>query len=274
MKNHDFHTKKAFGQNFLIDSHVLNKIINAANVEKDDCVIEIGPGIGGLTEELARRAGRVIAVEIDKKLIPILKETLSDFDNVTILNADILKTDISQVINDNSGFKSIKVVANLPYYITTPIIMEFLEKGYNIDSLTVMVQKEVAERMRSQPSKKEFGSLSLAVQYFSEPTIVANVPQNCFIPRPNIDSAVIHLKVLKEPVVQVKNVEFMFKVIKFAFAQRRKTLVNCLFNSGMFNMTKEQIIGVLLKAGFDSNTRGETLGLSEFAKISDTLLEE
>ncbi len=270
INKYDFNFKKNFGQNFLIDSHVLSKIITSAEICRDDVVIEIGPGIGTLTAAAAEKAFKVIAVEIDKTLIPILRDTLSCFDNVEIINEDILKVDI-QEIADRFCDKNLKIVANLPYYITTPIIMSILEKRLPVDSITVMVQKEVAYRMGAKPSTKDYGSLSLSVQYFCEPYIVANVPQNCFIPRPNVDSAVIRLTLLKSPPVEVKDINLMFSVIKSAFSQRRKTLINCIFNTGGLGLSKENIAEILREAGFDERVRGETLALSDFAAITDII---
>ena len=230
-KKYNFNFQKKFGQNFLIDEHVLDKIIRAAEITKDDYVLEIGPGIGTMTQYLAERARQVTAVEIDTNLIPILKETLSDYDNVTVINEDILKVDIKKLAEEYNGGKPIKVVANLPYYITTPIIMGLFESGVPIDNITVMVQKEVADRMQVGPGSKDYGALSLAVQYYAEPYIVANVPPNCFIPRPNVGSAVIRLTRHQTPPVEVKDRELMFKLIRASFNQRRKTLLNGLNNS-------------------------------------------
>jgi len=272
INKYEFTFKKNLGQNFLIDRHVLNKIILSAEICENDVVIEIGPGIGTLTAELAENAFKVIAVEIDKTLIPILDDTLSRFDNIEIINEDILKVDIKKIAERYTD-KNIKVVANLPYYITTPIIMEILEKQFPIMSLTVMVQKEVAYRMGAEPSSKDYGALSLSVQYFCKPYIVANVPQNCFMPRPNVDSAVIRLTVLKEPAVFTKDVKLMFNIIKSAFSQRRKTLLNCIFNTGGFGFSKNDIAEILKGAGFDEKVRGETLTLSDFARLSDVVYE-
>ncbi len=273
ISEYEFTFKKKFGQNFLIDNHVLDKIISSAEIDKSDVVIEIGPGIGTLTAAIAEKAFKVIAVEIDRTLIPILRDTLSEFYNIEIINEDILKVDISAIAEKYSD-KNIKVVANLPYYITTPIIMEILERRLPIESMTVMVQKEVASRMGAEPSSKDYGSLSLSVQYFCKPYIVANVPRNCFIPRPNVDSAVIRLTILKEPSAETKDVKLMFDIIKSAFSQRRKTLINCIFNSGNLGFSKEEIMEILNKAGFDERVRGETLKLSDFAKLSDIIYEK
>ncbi len=267
-----FNFKKSYGQNFLIDTHVLNKIINSAELTKDDYVIEIGPGIGSLTQELCSKAGKVTAIEIDKKLIPILNESLSEFENLDIINEDVLKVDLHELIK-NSGYGSAKVVANLPYYITTPIIMGLLENKVPIKSIIVMVQKEVAARMQSKPGTKDYGSLSLAVQYRADAYLVANVPQNCFMPRPNVDSAVIRLTPLETPKVEVRDEVFFFEIIKSAFSMRRKTLVNCFFNSGICN-SKEEIAKVLVECGLDEKVRGETLGLVEFSKLAEKFLEQ
>lgn len=250
----------------------MDKIVASAEITKDDVVIEVGPGIGTLTQALAKAAGKVIAVEIDRTLIPILEDTLSNFDNIEIINEDILKVDVKKITEENEG-RAVKVVANLPYYITTPIIMQILENRLPIKSITVMVQKEVAFRMKAEPSSKDYGSLSLAVQYYCEPYLVANVPQNCFMPRPNVDSAVIRLSVFDKPSVEVCDSELLFKVIKAAFAQRRKTLQNCIFNSTEFNFDKEKIIEILNKAGLDEKIRGEKLTLKDFAVLTDTINE-
>jgi 16S rRNA (adenine1518-N6/adenine1519-N6)-dimethyltransferase len=270
INRYDFAFKKNFGQNFLIDERVLNKIISAADITENDTVLEVGPGIGTLTQALAKAAGKVIAVEIDKTLVPILGEVLSDFDNIEIINEDILKVDVAAIAEANGG-KPLKLVANLPYYITTPIIMGILEKKLPVESITVMIQKEVAMRMQASPSTKDYGALSLAVQYYCEPYLVANVPQNCFMPRPNVDSAVIRLTPHKNPPVQAENEELMFKLIKTAFSQRRKTLLNCIFNSGEWGMSKEEIAAFLNENGFDERIRGEKLTLSDFARLSDEL---
>lgn len=269
IKKHDFTIQKKFGQNFLIDTHVLEKIINSAGMTKEDCVLEIGPGIGTMTQYLAEEAGHVIAVEIDTKLIPILNETLADYDNVTIINQDILKVDINQITQDYNQGRPIKVVANLPYYITTPIIMGLFEGGVPIDNITVMVQKEVADRMQVGPGSKDYGALSLAVQYYAEPYIVANVPPNCFIPRPGVGSAVIRLTRYKTPPVDVVDPKLMFRLIRASFNQRRKTLQNGLNNSPEVSFTKEQIIEAIEHMGLNPSVRGETLTLKEFAGLSN-----
>ena len=273
IQKHGFAFQKKFGQNFLIDAHVLDKIIAAAGVTADDMVLEIGPGIGTMTQYLAERARQVTAVEIDTNLIPILKETLSDYDNVTVINEDILKVDIKKLAEEYNAGKPIKVVANLPYYITTPIIMGLFESGVPIDNITVMVQKEVADRMQVGPGSKDYGALSLAVQYYAEPYIVANVPPNCFIPRPNVGSAVIRLTRHQTPPVEVKDRELMFKLIRASFNQRRKTLLNGLNNSPELSFGKEQIAAAIEQLGVPATVRGEALTLEQFARLSDLLRE-
>lgn len=270
INKYNFIFKKNYGQNFLVDQYVLDKIINSADINKDDIILEIGPGIGTMTQALSKNAKKVIAVEIDKTLIPVLKDTLADYNNIQIINEDILKLDIKSLVEEN-GNKKIKVVANLPYYITTPIIMDILEKKLPVETITVMVQKEVAYRMKAVPSTKDYGSLSLAVQYYCNPYIVANVPQNCFIPRPNVDSAVIRLSLFNEPPVIVNDEKLMFKIIKIAFSQRRKTLLNCLFNSNDFNFDKKQISDILIESGLSENIRGEKLDLNDFANLSNSI---
>lgn len=273
IQKYEFMFQKKFGQNFLIDTHVLEKIISAAGITKDDCVLEIGPGIGTMTQYLAENAGHVVAVEIDRNLIPILKETLADYDNVTVINEDILRVDIKALAEEYNGGKPIKVVANLPYYITTPIIMGLFESGVPIDNITVMVQKEVADRMKEGPGSKDYGALSLAVQYYAEPEIVANVPPNCFIPRPNVGSAVIRLTRHKEMPVEVKDPALMFKIIRASFNQRRKTLQNGLGNAPELPYTKEQIAAAIAEMGRTPTIRGEALSLAQFAQLSDILGE-
>lgn len=270
--HYDFAFKKNFGQNFLVDEHVLNKIISSAEITSDDIVLEIGPGIGTLTQALAKKAKKVIAVEIDKTLIPVLSEVLSEFNNIEIINEDILKVDVRAIVEAN-GDKPIKLVANLPYYITTPIIMGILEQHLPVESITVMIQKEVALRMQAAPSTKDYGALSLAVRYYSEPYLVANVPRNCFMPRPNVDSAVIKLTLHSEPPVKVKDEALMFKLIKAAFSQRRKTLLNCIYNSPDFSLDKEAIAKLLTENGFDERIRGEVLSLENFADLADKMVE-
>lgn len=277
LKKYDFTFQKKFGQNFLIDTHVLEKIVDAADIGKDDLVLEIGPGIGTVTQYLCEAARQVIAVEIDRKLIKILRDTLSAYDNVEVINEDILKVDIAALVQEKNGGKPIKVVSNLPYYITTPIIMTLLEKRVPVTDMTLMMQEEVARRMQAVPGNKDYGALSLAVQYYSVPYIAAFVPQNCFMPRPNVGSAVVNLKCHKEPPVKVKDEELMFKLIKASFAQRRKTLQNGLTNSAELDFTKEKITEAILKMqeilGMKQNPliRGETLTLKEFACLSDIL---
>ena len=273
IQKYEFMFQKKFGQNFLIDTHVLEKIISAAGITKNDCVLEIGPGIGTMTQYLAENAGHVVAVEIDRNLIPILKETLADYDNVTVINEDILRVDIKALAEEYNGGKSIKVVANLPYYITTPIIMGLFESGVPIDNITVMVQKEVADRMKEGPGSKDYGALSLAVQYYAEPEIVANVPPNCFIPRPNVGSAVIRLTRHKEMPVEVKDPALMFKIIRASFNQRRKTLQNGLGNAPELPYTKEQIAAAIAEMGLTPTIRGEALSRAQFAQLSDILGE-
>ena len=271
IQKYEFMFQKKFGQNFLIDAHVLEKIISAAGITKDDCVLEIGPGIGTMTQYLAENAGHVVAVEIDRNLIPILKETLADYDNVTVINEDILRVDIKALAEEYNDGKPIKVVANLPYYITTPIIMGLFESGVPIDNITVMVQKEVADRMKEGPGSKDYGALSLAVQYYAEPEIVANVPPNCFIPRPNVGSAVIRLTRHKEMPVEMKDPALMFKIIRASFNQRRKTLQNGLGNASELPYTKEQIAAAIAEMGLTPTIRGEALSLAQFAQLSDIL---
>lgn len=273
LQKYNFTFQKKFGQNFLIDTHVLDKIIDSAEITEDDLVLEIGPGIGTMTQYLAYRARQVIAVEIDKALIPILEDTLSAYDNVMIINDDVLKVDIAALAEKYNDGKPIKVVANLPYYITTPIIMGLFESHVPVESITVMVQKEVADRMQVGPGTKDYGALSLAVQYYAEPYIVANVPPNCFMPRPNVGSAVIRLTSHKKPVA-VKNEKLMFDIIRASFNQRRKTLVNGLYNVGGLNKSKEELAAVLESIGLAANVRGETLTLEQFAALSDALSKD
>lgn len=271
LQKYHFNFQKKFGQNFLIDPHVLEKIVEAAGVTKDDFVLEIGPGIGTMTQYLCENAREVVAVEIDTNLIPILEDTLSAYDNVTVINQDILKLDIAKLAMERNGGKPIKVVANLPYYITTPIIMGLFESHVPIDSITVMVQKEVADRMQVGPGTKDYGALSLAVQYYAEPYIVANVPPNCFIPRPAVGSAVIRLTRYQEKPVKVNDASFMFKIIRASFNQRRKTLQNGLYNSSELRIPKEKTVAALEEMGLTPTIRGEKLSLEEFAQLSDIL---
>lgn len=271
LQKYNFNFQKRFGQNFLIDTNVLNRIIAAADITKEDCVLEIGPGIGTMTQYLAESAGAVAAVEIDKNLIPILEDTLSGYDNVTIINEDILKLDIHKIVEEKNGGRPIKVVANLPYYITTPIIMGLLESHVPLKSITIMVQKEVADRIQVGPGTKDYGALSLAVQYYSKPEIVANVPPNCFIPRPNVGSAVIRLTKHEVPPVEVKDEKKMFALIRASFNQRRKTLVNGLCNATELRLSKEQVAQALEDMKLPPAVRGETLTLEQFAELSNLL---
>ena len=268
LQKYNFNFQKRFGQNFLIDTNVLNRIIAAADITKEDCVLEIGPGIGTMTQYLAESAGAVAAVEIDKNLIPILEDTLSGYDNVTIINEDILKLDIHKIVEEKNGGRPIKVVANLPYYITTPIIMGLLESHVPLKSITIMVQKEVADRIQVGPGTKDYGALSLAVQYYAKPEIVANVPPNCFIPRPNVGSAVIRLTKHEVPPVEVKDEKKMFALIRASFNQRRKTLVNGLCNATELRLSKEQVAQALEDMKLPPAVRGETLTLEQFAELS------
>lgn len=270
LQKYQFRFQKKFGQNFLIDTHVLDKIVESAGITKDDCVLEIGPGIGTMTQYLAESARKVIAVEIDSNLIPILEDTLSVYDNVQVLNEDILKVDIEALAKEQNEGRPMKVVANLPYYITTPIIMGLLEGEAKVDSITIMVQKEVADRMQMTPGSKEYGALSLAVQYYAKPEIVANVPPNCFMPRPNVGSAVIRLSLYEKPPVEVRDSKYMFQLIRASFNQRRKTLVNGLQNGGL-GLTKDEILAALSEMGLSEMVRGETLSLEQFALLSDIL---
>ena len=271
LQKYKFNFQKKFGQNFLIDTHVLDKIIRESGVTKDDCVIEIGPGIGTMTQYLCENAREVVAIEIDKNLIPILQDTLSSYDNVTVINEDVLKVDIKKLAEEKNGGKPVKVVANLPYYITTPIIMGLFESHVPIDSITIMVQKEVADRMQEGPGSKEYGALSLAVQYYAKPEIVANVPPNCFMPRPNVGSAVIRLTCHEKPPVEVNDEKFMFNIIRASFNQRRKTLVNGLGNAAFLPVTKEQVAEALERMELSPTIRGEALSLEQFAELSNIL---
>ena len=271
LQKYNFNFQKKFGQNFLIDTRVLDKIIDSAEITKDDCVLEIGPGIGTMTQYLAERAGAVVAVEIDKALIPILEDTLSAYDNVTVINDDILKVDVNKIVEEKNQGRPIKVVANLPYYITTPIIMGLFENHVPLQSITIMVQKEVADRMQVGPGTKDYGALSLAVQYYAKPEIVANVPPNCFIPRPNVGSAVIRLTRYEKPPVFVEDEKKMFAIIRASFNQRRKTLVNGLTNAADLHISKEQITQVLETLGWSATIRGEALTLEQFAQLSNIL---
>lgn len=271
LQKYHFTFQKKFGQNFLIDTHVLDKIIRSAEITKDDMVLEIGPGIGTMTQYLACAAGKVVAVEIDRALIPILQDTLEGYDNVQIINEDVLKVDIARLAEEHNGGRPIKVVANLPYYITTPIIMGLFENHVPLKSITVMVQKEVADRMQVGPGTKDYGALSLAVQYYAKPYIVANVPPNCFMPRPKVGSAVIRLERYEEPPVQVADEKLLFRIIRASFNQRRKTLANGLKNSTELDFTKEQIDRAIESLGKGAGVRGEALTLEEFAELSNQL---
>lgn len=270
IKKYNFAFQKRFGQNFLIDAHVVNKIVAAADITKDDIVLEIGPGIGTMTQYLAEAAGHVYAVEIDKNLLPVLDETLAEYDNVTVVNNDILKVDIRELVGD----REVKVVANLPYYITTPIIMGLFENHIPASSITVMVQKEVAMRMQAGPGSKDYGALSLAVQYYAKPYIVANVPPNCFMPRPNVGSAVIRLTKHEKPPVEVKDESLMFRLIRASFNQRRKTLQNGINNAANLSFSKEQVVDALNALGLSESVRGEALTLEQFAALANELKKQ
>ena len=274
LQKYKFNFQKKFGQNFLIDTHVLDKIIDAAGITEEDFVLEIGPGIGTMTQYLCENAREVVAVEIDKNLIPILEDTLSDYRNVTVINQDILKLDIPALAKEKNDGKPIKVVANLPYYITTPIIMGLFESHVPIDSITIMVQKEVADRMQVGPGTKDYGALSLAVQYYAKPEIVANVPPNCFMPRPKVGSAVIRLTRHQNPPVTAKDEKLMFRIIRASFNQRRKTLVNGIRNSGDFSLSKEEIEDVFNRCDLPLNIRGEALTLEQFAMLANCIYDE
>lgn len=273
INKYSFAFQKKFGQNFLIDSNVLESIIRGAEITKDDFVLEIGPGMGTMTQYLCEAARQVVAVEIDKMLIPILEDTLSEYDNVEVINQDVLKVDIKSLADEKNNGKPIKVVANLPYYITTPIIMGLFESGVPIDSITIMVQKEVADRMQTGPGSKDYGALSLAVQYYATAKVILNVSATCFMPRPNVDSAVIKLTRHKEPTVNVADEKLMFKIIRASFNQRRKTLVNGLKNSPELSFSKEQIVKAIEKIGKPETIRGEALTLEEFAELANAFTE-
>ena len=270
INKYSFAFQKKFGQNFLIDSNVLESIIRGAEITKDDFVLEIGPGIGTMTQYLCEAARQVVAVEIDKMLIPILEDTLSEYDNVEVINQDVLKVDIKSLAEEKNNGKPIKVVANLPYYITTPIIMGLFESHVPLDSITIMVQKEVADRMQCGPGTKDYGALSLAVQFYARPKVVLNVPASCFMPRPNVDSAVIRLERFKTPPVDVKNEHLMFRIIRASFNQRRKTMLNSVGNSGI-GITKEALTNALETMGLPLTIRGEALTLEQFAQLSNLL---
>lgn len=274
INKYDFAFQKKFGQNFLIDANILENIISAAEITKEDFVLEIGPGIGTMTQYLCESAREVVAVEIDKMLIPILQDTLSEYDNVTVINQDILKLDINKLVQEKNSGKPVKVVANLPYYITTPIIMGLFESGVQLDSITIMVQKEVADRMQVGPGTKDYGALSLAVAYYAEAKIMLEVPPTCFMPKPNVGSAVIKLTRHKTPPVDIKDEKLMFRIIRASFNQRRKTLVNGLKNSPELNFSKEEIVEAITAIGKTETVRGETLTLEEFAALSNILTKE
>lgn len=273
LNKYRFVFQKKYGQNFLIDTHVLDKIIRAAQIGPEDFVVEVGPGIGTMTQYLAYAAGRVTAIEIDKMLIPILEDTLKEYDNVTILNEDILKVDLCRLVREQNGGRPVKVVANLPYYITTPIIMGLFESRVPVESITVMVQKEVADRMRTGPGSKNYGALSLAVQYYAHPELIANVPPNCFMPRPKVGSAVIRLTRHEKPSVQVENEEYLFQLIRASFQQRRKTLVNGLNHAPDIHVPKEAFEEALKKMELSPGVRGESLSLDQFAKLANLTWE-
>lgn len=273
LQRYQFSFQKKFGQNFLIDTRVLDKIIRAADIGKDDMVLEIGPGIGTMTQYLSEAAGKVVAVEIDRNLIPILEDTLDGYDNVRIINEDVLKLDLKRLVMEENGGRPIKVVANLPYYITTPIIMRFFEEHVPVVSITVMVQKEVADRMQTGPGSKDYGALSLAVQYYADAYIVANVPPNCFMPRPKVGSAVIRLTRYEEPPVEVADERLMFDIVRASFNQRRKTLANGLNNSDKLDFSREEIMEAIERLGKGAGVRGEALALKDFADLSNFLSE-
>ncbi len=274
IQKYRFHFQKKFGQNFLIDGNILDKIIESAQLTKEDCVLEIGPGIGTMTQYLAEEAGEVVAVEIDKNLIPILEDTLSAYSNVVIINEDILKVDIGKIVEERNGGKPIKVVANLPYYITTPIIMALFESHVPLQSVTIMVQKEMADRMQVGPGTKDYGALSLAVQYYAKPEIITRVPASCFMPRPNVDSTVIRLTRYEKPPVDVEDEAYLFAVIRASFNQRRKTLVNGLTNAGSLGVDRQMAEETLSEMGLSTMIRGETLTLEQFAELSNRLGEK
>ena len=273
VQKYEFAFRKQFGQNFLIDQRVLDRIVEASGVNEEDLAIEVGPGIGTLTECLAAKAREVVAVEIDHDLIPILQDTLSEYPNVSVINEDIMKVDLNQLVQEKNGGRKARVVANLPYYITTPIIMGLFEKHVPVRSITVMVQKEVALRMQAGPGSKDYGALSLAVQFYSKPEIVANAPANCFMPRPKVGSAVIHMECYDTPPVSVQDEKALFALIRAAFGQRRKTLVNAVGNSAEVDWTKEQVADALAEMGIKETIRGEALTLEQFARLADRLCQ-
>lgn len=271
LQKYQFNFQKKYGQNFLIEPQVLETIVDAAHIQTDDCVLEIGPGIGTMTQYLAEQAREVVAVEIDKALIPILQDTLSEYPNVTIINEDILKVDLEKLVKEKNDGRPVKVVANLPYYITTPIIMQLFESHVPLHSITIMVQTEVAQRMKVGPGTKDYGALSLAVQYYSRPEIITHVPPTCFIPRPNVGSTVIRLTRYEKPPVEAADESFLFSLIRASFNQRRKTLVNGLGNASGLNLSKAQITEALEQIGLPANVRGETFTLEQFARLSELL---
>ncbi|MDE6883676.1 MAG: 16S rRNA (adenine(1518)-N(6)/adenine(1519)-N(6))-dimethyltransferase RsmA [Lachnospiraceae bacterium] len=271
IEKYHFSFQKKFGQNFLVDNSILDKIIESAQITKEDCVLEIGPGIGTMTQRLAEEAGAVVAVEIDRNLIPVLEDTLSAYENVTLINADILKLDLNRIVEEHNGGRPIKVVANLPYYITTPIIMALFEKHVPLHSVTIMVQKEVADRMQVGPGTKDYGALSLAVQYYAKPEVVTRVPADCFMPKPNVDSAVIRLTRYEKPPVEVEDEAWLFAVIRASFNQRRKTLANGLANAGHPGIGRKQVEEALCDMGLSAMIRGETLTLEQFSELSNRL---
>ncbi len=273
IKEHEFVFQKKYGQNFLIDNHVLDKIINAADISDEDVVIEIGPGIGTLSQRIAEKAYKLIAIEIDKRLIPILEQTLKAYNNVLLINEDVLKVDIAELIEKEAVGKNVKVVANLPYYITTPIIMDLLEKKLRLSSITIMIQKEVASRLIADENSKDYGAISLAIAYYTKPRLVANVPPHSFMPRPNVSSAVVQLELHKEKIYKPKNEELTFALIRAAFNQRRKTLINSLNNAPSIHFPKEKLLECISKLGFDEKIRGEKLSLGDFVALSDSLEE-
>lgn len=274
IQKYGFTFQKKYGQNFLIDSSILDKIIDSAGITKDDCVLEIGPGIGTMTQRLCEAAGKVVAVEIDDKLIPILADTLQMYENVEVIHNDILKVDIKSLSEKENGGRPLKVVANLPYYITTPVIMGLLESNVPMESITIMVQKEVADRMRTGPGSKDYGALSLAVQYYSKPSIVAVVPPSCFMPPPKVESTIIRLELYKDRPVVVKDESLLFRLIRASFNQRRKTLVNGLSNGMGWSLTKEEVAQAIVEAGFSETVRGEALSLEDFGTLSDIFSEK
>lgn len=272
LKQNDFRPKKSLGQNFLVDSNILDKIVNSAQIDKNTGVIEIGPGIGALTQRLALKAGKVVAIEIDKQLIPILQKNLADYSNIEIINNDVLKVEISEIIsNQLSEYSSIKVVANLPYYITSPIIIKLLTENSKVETITILIQKEVAERINAKPGGKEYGSLTLLINYYAEVSLVFHVSNNVFIPKPKVDSAVLQFKIRKSPPVQVDNQEFLFKVIRSCFMHRRKTIYNNLINNLLDKEEKDQLIEILIKSNIDGTRRAETLSIEEFANLTNNI---